>query len=101
MRIRCASLETEVARLTRLSEDLLLLARFDRGALTPRMEQVDLSGLLGSVAEQVRPLAQARSQVLAEDIEPGLGLRADSDQLIRLFLNLLDNAVKLAATAGG
>ena len=38
-------LETEVARLTRLSEDLLLLARFDRGALTPRLEQVDLSAL--------------------------------------------------------
>ena len=30
------SLETEVARLTRLSEDLLLLARFDRGARSRR-----------------------------------------------------------------
>jgi len=93
-------LETEVARLTRLSEDLLLLARFDRGALTPRMEQVDLSGLLGSVAAQVRPLAQARSQILEEDIEPGLGLRADPDQLIRLFINLLDNAVKFSGDGG-
>ena len=94
------TLETEVARLTRLSEDLLLLARFDRGALTPRMEQVDLSGLLASVAEQVRPLAEARRQVLAEDIEADLGLRADSDQLIRLFLNLLDNAVKFTGDGG-
>ena len=53
------SLETEVERLTRLSEDLLLLARFDRGALTPRRERVDLSELLAAVAEQVRPLAEA------------------------------------------
>ena len=52
-------LETEVARLTRLSEDLLLLARFDRGALPPRREQVDLSALLAAVADQVRPLAEA------------------------------------------
>ena len=93
-------LETEVARLTRLSEDLLLLARFDRGALTPRLEHVDLSLLLASVAEQVRPLAQARSQLLVEDVEPDLGLGADPDQLIRLFLNLLDNAVKFSDDGG-
>ena len=93
-------LETEVARLTRLSEDLLLLARFDRGALAPRLEQVDLSLLLASVAEQVRPLAQARSLMLAEDVEPDLGLRADPDQLHRLFLNLLDNAVKFTDDGG-
>ena len=93
-------LETEVARLTRLSEDLLLLARFDRGALTPRLEQVDLSELLASVADQVRPLAQARSQLLVEDVEPDLGLSADPDQLIRLFLNLLDNAVKFTDDGG-
>ncbi len=94
------ALETEVARLTRLSEDLLLLARFDRGVLAPRMEQVDLSGLLASVAEQVRPLAQARSQMLVEDIEPGLGLCAEPDQLVRLFFNLLDNAVKFSGGGG-
>jgi heavy metal sensor kinase len=93
-------LETEVARLTRLSEDLLLLARFDRGALAPRLEHVDLSGLLASVADQVRPLAEARSQVLVEDVEPDLGLPADPDQLHRLFLNLLDNAVKFTGEGG-
>jgi heavy metal sensor kinase len=94
------ALETEVARLTRLSEDLLLLARFDRGAHAPRLAQVDLSALLASVAEQVRPLAQARGQELAEDIQPDLRLRADPDQLIRLFLNLLDNALKFTGDGG-
>lgn len=93
-------LEAEVARLSRLSEDLLLLARFDRGALAPRLEQVDLSELLASVAEQIRPLAEARRQTLAEDVEPDLGLHADPDQLIRLFLNLLDNAVKFTPDGG-
>ncbi len=93
-------LETEVARLTRLSEDLLLLARFDRGALAPRLEQVDLSLLLASVADQVGPLAEARSQLLVEDVEAGLGLSADPDQLHRLFLNLLDNAVKFSDDGG-
>ena len=93
-------LEIEVGRLTRLSQDLLLLARFDRGALTPRVEQVDLSGLLASVGQQVRPLAQARDQVMVEDVEPDLRVQADPDQLIRLFLNLLDNAVKFTGDGG-
>jgi len=93
-------LQTEVARLTRLSEDLLLLARFDRGAPPPRMEHVDLSPLLASVADQVRPLALQRNQVLVEAIEPGLTVRADADQLIRLFFNLLENAVKFTDDGG-
>ena len=90
------SLAAEVARLTRLSEDLLLLARFDRGAQVMRPEPVDLSALLASVAGQLRPLAEARGQVLVEDVAPGLALRADPDQLIRLFFNLVDNASKFS-----
>jgi signal transduction histidine kinase len=94
------ALETEVERLTRLSEDLLLLARFDRGALKPRTECVDLSGLLTTVAEQVRPLAEARGQRLEDRLEPELVVPGDPDQLIRLFFNLLDNAVKFTGDGG-
>jgi heavy metal sensor kinase len=94
------SLATEVARLTRLSEDLLLLARFDRGAQVMRPEPVDLSALLASVAGQLRPLAEARGQVLVEDVAPGLAQQADPDQLIRLFFNLVDNASKFTADGG-
>jgi heavy metal sensor kinase len=94
------ALQTEVERLTRLSEDLLLLARFDRGALKPRTERVDLSGLLTAVAGQVRPLAEARGQRLEDRVEPGLVVPGDPDQLIRLFFNLLDNAVKFTGDGG-
>jgi heavy metal sensor kinase len=94
------SLAAEVARLTRLSEDLLLLARFDRGAPVVRPEPVDLSALLASVAAQLRPLAEGRGQALVEDVAPGLALQADPDQLIRLFFNLVDNASKFTADGG-
>jgi heavy metal sensor kinase len=93
-------LEAEVARLTRLSEDLLLLARFDRQAAMPRLEQVDLSGLLLAVTEQVRPLAVTRGATLALEAPAQLALRADRDQLVRLFFNLVDNAVKFAGEGG-
>jgi heavy metal sensor kinase len=93
-------LESEVGRLTRLSEDLLLLARLDRGALRPRIEETDMSVVLATVAEQVRPLADTRGQSVVEDVEPDLRLRADGDQLVRLFFNLLDNAVKFTGEGG-
>ena len=88
------TLETEVARLTRLSEDLLLLARLDRGTVVPRRERVDLGALLTAVCDQIRPLAADRGQVLEADVQADLVLTGDPDQLIRFFFNLLDNAVK-------
>ncbi len=93
-------LGAEVARLTRLAEDLLLLARFDRGVPLRRLEDVDLGELLATVAEQMRPLAAARDQALDQRSEPGLLLRGDHDQLVRLFLNLVDNAVKFTGEGG-
>ena len=94
------TLEAEVARLTRLSEDLLLLARFDRGNVTQRRELVDLGSLLTAVCEQIRPLAADRDQVLEADVQPDLVLAGDPDQLVRLFFNLLDNAVKYTDDGG-
>ena len=57
------------------------------------------------VARVRRPTGPTRSprresQVLVEDVEPDLGLQADPDQLIRLFFNLLDNAVKFTGDGG-
>lgn len=93
-------LEQEVDRLTRLSTDLLLLARMDRGALPPRHEELELETLLEAVIDQVRPLAQARELELDGVLQPGLQLQGDADQLIRLFLNLLDNAIKYTDAGG-
>jgi heavy metal sensor kinase len=93
-------LQAEVDRLTRLSNDLLMLARFDRGALPSRLQEVDLSVLLREVSERIRPLARSRDQVVEEQVQPGLLMQADPDQLVRLFFNLLDNAVKFTGKGG-
>ena len=91
-------LEGEVDRLVRLSNDLLYLARLD--AISIEKSPVDLSALVGAVADQIRPLAQAKGITLAEQIASGLMVQADGDQLIRVFLNLLDNAVKFTPSGG-
>jgi heavy metal sensor kinase len=83
----------EVDRLRALSEDLLLLARGDTRRIVER-EQVNLPELLRDVTDSLRPLAEAKGVALACSAADGLVLQGDRDALIRLFVNLLDNAVK-------
>lgn len=93
------TIEQEVDRLNRLSSDLLLLSRLEQHHQELSLEPVDLSELLEAIAVQVRPLADLRQLSLTVQIAAGLWMAGSPDHLIRLFLNLLDNAVK--HTPGG
>jgi signal transduction histidine kinase len=81
---------TDVDRLSRLVDDLLLLARADDGtARTParRFEEVDLTQFLFDLA--------ARFPDVSYQPPPSpLVVRADPDGLSRMIGNLLDNAVR-------
>jgi len=88
-----ADLADETDRLRGLVEDLLRLARGEAQQIGVR-EQIDLSALLRDVTDSLRPLAEAKGLALVCDVSAGLIMTADSDALIRLFVNLLDNAVK-------
>jgi signal transduction histidine kinase len=57
-------------------------------------EEIDLSLLLADVADSLRPLADNKHLLLTCDLPPSLVISGDTDQLIRLIVNLLDNAVK-------
>ena len=92
--------EEEVDRLTRLVEDLLLLARADGDLPLLHTEELDLADVLGVVLEQVTPLARARGQNLGLNIPSTIPIQGDPDKLLRLFLNLLDNATKYTPEAG-
>lgn len=83
----------EAARLQSLTQALLLLARGDleTGA---SFEPVDLSTLLHDVIASLRPLAEAKGLTLSCTSTDQLNVIGDTDGLIRLFLNLLDNAIK-------
>jgi heavy metal sensor kinase len=88
-----ADLAEETDRMQALAEDLLLLAR--REAAHPvSHEAIDLSLLLCDIAESLSPLAEAKGLSLSCTAPPQLALQGDQDGLIRLFSNLLDNAIK-------
>jgi signal transduction histidine kinase len=84
----------DVLRLARLAEDLLLLARLDERAGTPRRgTTLDLAELSASVAARY---AGARVPVVCPgSAEPCL-VSGDRDALDRLLVNLIDNAVRYA-----
>lgn len=92
-------LSGEADRLRGLVEDLLRLARGDQRGIGQN-ERVDLSTLLCDVADSLRPLADAKGLSLVCDVVPGLIVMGDSDSLIRLFVNLLDNAIKFTEHGG-
>lgn len=85
-------------RLRHLVEDLLQLARRDTSTQIV-FKRVDLSTLLQDVNAVIEPLVEAKHLKLVSAISDHLELMGDSDDLVRLFMNLLDNAVKY--TDGG
>jgi signal transduction histidine kinase len=88
-------LNQEAERMRTLTEDLLQLAHRDAARQSAKFERVDLSTLLKDVVDSLRPLAEDKGLKIIDCVpEHGLMLMGDSDSLIRLFVNLLDNAIK-------
>jgi signal transduction histidine kinase len=78
-----------------LVERLLHLARNDATAQPVKFEILDLSTLVKDVADSFRPMAEERGLQLIDTLpDDGLAIKGDSDGLIRLFANLIDNAIK-------
>jgi heavy metal sensor kinase len=87
-------------RLSRVVEDLFLLARIDAGHLPVVREPLYVDELLTDVARSLRALAQSRSvriEVAPASEAPYVG---DGGLLIRLLVNLLDNAIKHSPAGG-
>jgi len=83
----------EANRLQELVENLLQLAHGE-GGLELHREEIDLALLLVDVGESLRPIAENKHLTLTCNVPPSLVISGDTDQLIRLIVNLLDNAIK-------
>ncbi|HEX7939332.1 MAG TPA: ATP-binding protein [Gemmatimonadaceae bacterium] len=81
-------------RLTRIVDDLFLLARADSGHLVPRRVDLHLDEVVQDAVRGVRQVADARGVRVTLDAAIEAPFSGDADLLGRVLLNLLDNAIR-------
>ena len=90
----------QAQKMSALISQLLMLARADSGTQQLTMAPVDLSLLASMTAEQCREAAARRQIRLDCEIAPGIMTEGDQASLVRVFLNLLENAIQYGRPGG-
>jgi len=94
--LRSAAEETE--RLSRLAEDLLLIARADQGALPIRRERVPAAEVLAPVAARFTTRARQLGRSVSTEDSDAL-IDADPERVEQALGNLVDNALAYGSGA--
>jgi two-component system heavy metal sensor histidine kinase CusS len=91
----------ETERMTQLVEDLLLLARTDTGTVEMPLAQLDVRDVVRDVCAEMRALAQVLGiRVTASFGDAAATVAGNRAGLHRLFLVLVDNALKFSREGG-
>ena len=91
-----ASAAEEASRLTRITDDLLLLARGDENKLSLQLERTDITSLLARSADRARARAEAAGVTCRVEAATGLTDAVDAGRIRQAVDNLLDNALRFA-----
>lgn len=89
---------SEVERLTRLLEDLLVLSRAE--SRIPERSEFPLNNLVRDVVERFQSQAQQAGLALSYTTAEPLLVNANRDQLEQVLINLVDNAIKYTPSGG-
>jgi signal transduction histidine kinase len=89
--------EVEVERLVQLAEDLLLIARTDKGELELRRERIDVRALLTAVSTRFEWRAEEAGRRIAVRDGDGMFVTGDPLRLEQAVGNLVDNALRHGA----
>lgn len=94
-------MHTQATRMARLIDDLLSLSRVELSAHVRPDALVDLVPIIRQVIEGLEALAKERQVVIELDLpaEP-VTIAGDREELLRLFENLIENALKYGASGG-
>ncbi|HEV3139655.1 MAG TPA: histidine kinase dimerization/phospho-acceptor domain-containing protein, partial [Vicinamibacterales bacterium] len=90
----------QARRLTRLVEDMLVLARADGGSYPIHPVELDLGEVVDDCRRAVRVIASERGVTVRPAEAREVPFRGDEDLLRRLVINLLQNAIQHTPSGG-
>lgn len=94
------AIESESERMSRMVNDLLLLARADYGGLTLDLEPIDLDTIILETHQEGRVLIKDRNLSLKLEAFEPIRINGNPDRIKQLVLNLLSNAIKFTPDGG-
>jgi two-component system phosphate regulon sensor histidine kinase PhoR len=94
-------MHAQATRMARLIDDLLSLSRVELSAHVRPDTLVDLMPIIHQVVDGLEPLAGERQVTIEVDLpEQPVTIAGDREELLRLFENLIENALKYGASGG-
>ncbi len=94
-------MHAQATRMARLIDDLLSLSRVELSAHVRPDTLVDIVPIIRQVADGLEPLAHERQVVVDFNLpDTAILIAGDREELLRLFENLIENALKYGASGG-
>jgi signal transduction histidine kinase len=90
----------EILRLTAIIDNLLTLAKADRGEGEAEFSEVDLKVMIDELYEDGTMLASSKNIKVVLRVNTPIMIVGDRMRLRQLFLNLIDNAIKYTPAGG-
>lgn len=94
------AIQQQAQRMSGLVNQLLFLSRADRGTQALHTEPVDLSELMEATAQEMSAKAESAGIRVLTDIEPSIFVTADELLLMRMLINLAENAIRFGRSGG-
>ncbi len=91
----------QAARMTELIDDMLSLSRIEMRMHVPPRGVVDLNEVVSFVAETLEPVARSAGVTLeVESLPTPARVRGDREELVQVFQNLVQNAIRYGRQGG-
>jgi len=90
----------ESQKMSIMVSQLLLLSRSDEGKYHLEIEDIDLKLIMGEIIGEMKESARANKIKLYFEGVDGLIIKADQTLITRLFVNIINNAIKFSNKGG-
>ena len=88
-----STIETQVSRMDRLVEQLLVLSRVENNVEDSNHQQVNLSRLVLAIVEDIQWLNQEKNHVINDEIAADIVIDGNEHELKSACMNLISNAI--------